>query len=417
MELKRAVVTGLGAITPIGNTVKEFWHNALAGVSGSAPITLFDITHFKTRFACEVKGFEPEDHFERKEARKMDRFAQFAMVAADEAIKDSAFDLNQVNRDRVGVIWASGIGGNATFQEQVHEYATGDGRPRFSPFFIPKIIIDIAAGIISIKYGFRGVNFGTVSACASSTHAIIDAFNYIRLGKADIIVSGGSEAPVTAVSIGGFGAMKALSTNNENPASASRPCDIARDGFVAGEGAGALIIEEYEHARRRGARIYAEVIGGGLAADAYHMTATHPDGDGAYISMKTALDDAGLAAGEVRYLNPHSTSTPVGDTSEIKAVSRLFGESVSNLAISATKSMTGHLLGAAGAVEGIICIKAIEENSIPPTINTTSVDPAIPGNIDLTLAARIERDVDCAMSNTFGFGGHCATALFRKLRD
>ena len=415
MEQKRVVVTGLGALTPLGNSVKEFWTNLVDGKSGAAPITRFDSTKFKTRFACEVKHFDPLNHFEKPEIRKMDPFAQYAVVTSEEALTDSGIDLDRTDKTRVGVIWGSGNGGFYTFQHEIIEYAKGDGTPRFNPYFIPKVIVDIASGWISIKYGFMGPNFTTVSACATSTTAIIDAMNYIRWGKADIIVTGGSEAAVNEAGIGGFGAMKALSTRNDDPATASRPFDIDRDGFVMGEGACALILEEYEHARRRGARIYAEVAGGGMSADAYHLTATHPEGKGAILGMKWALEDAGISPAAVDYLNPHATSTPMGDVSEMKAVTGFFGKDASHLHISATKSATGHMLGAAGAAEAVICIKAIHEGIIPPTINSKNLDPEMPAGLNVVLGKSFRKEVNVALSNTFGFGGHNASAVFRKI--
>lgn len=415
--MKRVVVTGLGAVTPLGNDVNTFWTNLLAGVSGAAPITRFDASRFRAQFACEVKGFDPLAHFEKTEIRKMDPFTQYAMVSATEAIKDCGADLDTIDKTRVGVIWGSGNGGFYTFQQEVIEYARGDGTPRINPFFIPKVIVDIAAGWISIKYGFMGPNYSTVSACATSTSAIIDAMNYIRWGKANMIVTGGSEAAVNEAGIGGFSAMKALSTRNNDPQHASRPFDADRDGFVMGEGGCALVLEEYEHARRRGARIYAEVAGGGMSADAYHLTATHPEGKGAILGMQWALEDAGLSPSDVDYLNPHATSTPMGDISEMKAVVNVFGERPEHLHISATKSATGHLLGAAGAVEAIICIKAIEQGAIPPTINTSNVDPTMPQGLNLVLGSPYKKAVNVAMSNTFGFGGHNASAVFRKVED
>lgn len=415
--MKRVVVTGLGAVTPLGNDINTFWTNLLAGVSGAAPITRFDASRFRAQFACEVKGFDPLAHFEKTEIRKMDPFTQYAMVSATEAIKDCGADLDTIDKTRVGVIWGSGNGGFYTFQQEVMEYARGDGTPRINPFFIPKVIVDIAAGWISIKYGFMGPNYSTVSACATSTSAIIDAMNYIRWGKANMIVTGGSEAAVNEAGIGGFSAMKALSTRNNDPQHASRPFDADRDGFVMGEGGCALVLEEYEHARRRGARIYAEVAGGGMSADAYHLTATHPEGKGAILGMQWALEDAGLSPSDVDYLNPHATSTPMGDISEMKAVVNVFGERPEHLHISATKSATGHLLGAAGAVEAIICIKAIEQGAIPPTINTSNVDPTMPQGLNLVLGSPYKKAVNVAMSNTFGFGGHNASAVFRKVED
>ena len=417
MEQKKVVVTGLGALTPLGNTVDEFWNNLIAGKSGAAPITKFDTAKFKTKFACEVKNYDPLNHFEKSEVRKMDPFAQYALVTSGEAIRDSGLDLEAINKERVGVIWGSGNGGFYTFQQEVMDYARGDGTPRINPYFIPKVIVDIASGWISIKYGFMGLNFTTVSACATSTTAIIDAMNYIRWGKADIIVTGGSEAAVNEAGIGGFGAMKALSTRNEDPATASRPFDVDRDGFVMGEGACALILEEYEHARKRGARIYAEVAGGGMSADAHHLTATHPEGKGAILGMKWALEDAGIHPAEVDYLNPHATSTPMGDVSEMKAVTTFFGRDAGHLHISATKSSTGHMLGAAGAAEALICIKVISEGIIPPTINSRNLDQEMPAGLNVVLGEKLKTDVKVALSNTFGFGGHNASAVFRKLQN
>lgn len=414
MQLKRVVVTGLGALTPIGNTVPEFWNNLIAGVSGSAPITAFDASKFKTQFACEIKNFNPADFFDRKEERKLDPYSKFAIVAAQEAIKDSAIDLEKVNRDRVGVIWGSGIGGLLTFQQEISAFAKGDGTPRYNPFFIPKMIADIAAGHISMLYGLRGPNFTTVSACASSTHALIDSFNYIRLGKADIIVSGGSEAAVNESGVGGFNAMHALSTRNESPSTASRPFDKDRDGFVLGEGSGCLILEEYEHAKARGAKIYAELAGGGSSADAHHLTAPHPEGLGAMNVMKNALEDAALKPNDIDYINVHGTSTPLGDIAETKAILKVFGEHAFNLNISATKSMTGHLLGAAGAVESIATILAIKNNVVPPTINHFTDDPEIDNKLNLTFNKAQYREINAGLSNTFGFGGHNASVIFIK---
>lgn len=412
---RRVVVTGLGAITPLGNSIKDFWENLVAGKSGAASITKFDTTKFKTKFACEVKNFDVSGYVDKGEARKMDPFVHYALAATQEALSDSRLDLDKVDKTRVGVIWGSGNGGFQSFQHEMIEFGRGDGTPRISPFFIPKVIVDIASGWISIKYGFMGPNFTTVSACATSTTAIIDAMNYIRWGKADIFVTGGSEAAVNEAGIGGFNAMKALSTRNEDPASASRPFDVDRDGFVMGEGAGALILEEYEHAQRRGATIYAEVAGGGMSADAYHLTATHPHGLGAALGMKWALEDAGIELNEVDYLNPHATSTPLGDVSEMKAVVNFFGEKPDHLHISATKSATGHLLGAAGAVEAIIAIKTIQTGTIPPTINTTSIDPELPKGLNIVTGKSFKKDVRVALSNTFGFGGHNASAVFKKV--
>ncbi|HZY78991.1 MAG TPA: beta-ketoacyl-ACP synthase II [Cyclobacteriaceae bacterium] len=414
MNQRRVVVTGLGGITPLGNNINEMWNNLLAGKSGAAPITRFDVSKFKTKFACEVKGYDPKEHFEVKEARKMDLFTQYAMVAATQAVEDSGMLSDKLNKRRVGVIWGSGNGGFLTFQEQVMEFAKGDGTPRFNPFFIPKVIPDIASGWISMKYGFMGPNFITVSACATSTTSIIDAFNYIKWNKADIIVAGGSEAAINESGIGGFGALKALSTRNESPATASRPFDESRDGFVMGEGGVALILEEYEHAKARGAKIYCEVGGGGMSADAYHLTSTHPEGEGAMLGMQLALEDAGLEPGQVDYLNVHATSTPAGDESETKAVTRVFGNNPDHLNISATKSATGHLLGGAGAIEAAICVLSIKNDIIPATINTEKVDPLVPQGLNLTLGKPVKKTVNVAMSNTFGFGGHNATVILRK---
>jgi 3-oxoacyl-[acyl-carrier-protein] synthase II len=415
MQQRRVVVTGMGAVTPLGNSVPEFWSNLISGKSGAAPITRFDTTKFKTKFACEVKNFNPLNYFEKQDIRKIDPFTQYALVSSDEAVKDSKLDLDKIDKTRVGVIWGSGNGGFYTFQQEVMEYAKGDGTPRFNPYFIPKVIVDIASGWISMKYGFMGLNFSTVSACATSTTAIIDAMNYIRWNKADIIVTGGSEAAVNEAGIGGFGALKALSTRNDDPTTASRPFDIGRDGFVMGEGGAALILEEYEHAKARGAKIYAEVAGGGMSADAYHLTSTHPEGLGAMLGMKWALEDAGLKPEDVDYLNPHATSTPVGDESELKAISKFFGPHKEKLLISATKSATGHLLGGAGAIESIICIKAIETGLIPTTINTKEIDPTLPTGLNIVTGAALKKDIRVALSNTFGFGGHNASAAFIKV--
>jgi len=414
MELKRVVVTGLGALTPIGNNIEEYWDGLVNGVSGANPITHFDASKFKTKFACELKNFEVTDFINRKDARKMDKFTQYAMVAAEEAVNDAGFDLEKINKDRVGVIWGAGIGGLETFQNEVLNFAAGDGSPRFNPFFIPKMIADIAPGYISIKYGFRGANFTTVSACASSANAIIDAYNYIRLGQADMFVTGGSEAAVTIAGMGGFNAMHALSTRNDDYKTASRPFDKNRDGFVLGEGAGALILEEYEHAIARGAKIYAEVGGGGLSADAHHITAPHPDGLGAKNVMLNCLRDAGLKPTDVDAINVHGTSTPLGDIAETKAIVDVFGEHAYTLNINSTKSMTGHLLGAAGAIEAISSILSIKHGIIPPTINHSTEDDAIDNKLNLTLNKPQKRDVKIAMSNTFGFGGHNACVLFKK---
>lgn len=415
MELKRVVVTGLGALTPIGNTIPEYWEGLKNGKSGCAPITYFDTEKFKTKFACELKNFDPETHFDRKEARRLDRFAQYALVSSDEAIADAGINLDEVDKFRVGVIWGAGIGGLETFQNEVINFAEGDGTPRFNPFFIPKMIADIAPGNISIKHGFMGPNYTTVSACASSANAMIDALNYIRLGHCDVIVTGGSEAAVTMAGMGGFNAMHALSTRNESPETASRPFDATRDGFVLGEGAGALILEEYEHAKKRGAKIYAEVLGGGMSSDAYHMTAPHPDGIGVERVMLNCLRDAGMSPNQVDHINTHGTSTPLGDVAELKAITKVFGEHAKNININSTKSMTGHLLGAAGAIEAIASILAMENSLVPPTINHTTVDENIDGSLNLTLNAAESREIKVAMSNTFGFGGHNACVLFKKL--
>ncbi|MFY0712239.1 beta-ketoacyl-ACP synthase II [Seonamhaeicola sp. NFXS20] len=415
MELKRVVVTGLGALTPIGNTIDEYWEGLINGKSGAAPITYFDAEKFKTKFACEVKNFNVTDFIDRKEARRMDKFAQYAMIASDEAIADAKLNLDEVNKLRVGVIWGAGIGGLETFQQEVLNYAAGDGTPRFNPFFIPKMIADIAPANISIKHGFMGPNYTTVSACASSANAIFDALNSIRLGYTDVVVTGGSEAAVTIAGMGGFNAMHALSTRNESPETASRPFDGTRDGFVLGEGAGALVLEEYEHAKARGAKIYAEVAGGGLSSDAYHMTAPHPEGLGVVEVMKNCLENAGLNPEDVDHINTHGTSTPLGDVAELKAISKVFGSHAKNININSTKSMTGHLLGAAGAIEAISSILAIEHGVVPPTINHTTVDENIDPELNLTLNKAQKRDVKVAMSNTFGFGGHNACVLFKKI--
>ncbi|MEM6359131.1 MAG: beta-ketoacyl-ACP synthase II [Bacteroidota bacterium] len=417
MALRRVVVTGLGALTPIGNTAAEFWQGLVNGKSGAAPITRFDARKFRTKFACEVKNFNAEDHFDRKEARKMDPFTQYALVVADEAIKDSTLDLEKINRDRAGVIWGSGIGGLKTFQDEVRSYTLGDGTPRFNPFFIPKMIADISAGYISIKYGFRGPNFVTVSACASATNAIIDALNYIRLGHMDIAMSGGSEAAVTEAGMGGFNAMKALSERNDSPETASRPFDKYRDGFVLGEGAAAIILEEYEHAKARGAKIYAELIGGGMSADAHHITAPHPEGLGATNVMVNALADAKISPEEVDYINVHGTSTPLGDISETLAIKKVFGDHAYNLNISSTKSMTGHLLGAAGAIEASACLMALENGMAPPTINHFTDDDQLDNKLNLTFNTAQKRDLNVVLSNTFGFGGHNTSIIFKKLAD
>jgi len=419
--MKRVVVTGMGAITPLGNDPSAFWAQLKAGVSGAGPITHFNAAAFKTHFACEVKRFDPSGDLDRSEMKRTDLFTQYALVAAGQAIKDAGLDLSKMDPFDIGVIWGSGQGGMATFEEQVREYATGPStpggelQPRFSPFFVPKLIANMASGMISIKYGLMGINYTTVSACSTSNTAFMDALNYIRLGKAKVIVSGGSEAPITEASIGGFNSMKALSTRNDDPQRASRPFDASRDGFVMGEGAGALILEEYEHARARGAHIYAELAGAAMTADAYHMTSTHPEGAGARRAMEDALKDAGLNKEEVDYLNVHATSTPVGDLSEVNAITRLFGEAPSGLVLSATKSMTGHLLGAAGAIEAIACILSIRDGVIPPTINTRELDPAIPRSLNILLGEAVDHPVKVAMSNTFGFGGHNGIVVFKKV--
>jgi 3-oxoacyl-[acyl-carrier-protein] synthase II len=415
MQLKRVVVTGLGALTPIGNNIEEYWTALVNGVSGAAPITHFDATKFKTRFACEIKNFNVNDFIHRKESRRMDRFTQYAMVASDEAIADSELNLDEINKLRVGVIWGAGIGGLETFQNEVLNYAAGDGSPRFNPFFIPKMIADIAPGNISIKNGFMGPNYTTVSACASSANAMIDALNYIRLGQCDVIITGGSEAAVTIAGMGGFNSMHALSTRNESPETASRPFDAQRDGFVLGEGAGAIVLEEYEHAKARGAHIYAEVIGGGMSSDAHHMTAPHPEGIGVIAVMKNCLKNSGIQPEDVDHINTHGTSTPLGDVAELKAISHVFGEHAKNININSTKSMTGHLLGAAGAIESIASILAMKHGVIPPTINHSNSDENINSDLNLTLNKAQKREIKVAMSNTFGFGGHNACVAFRKI--
>lgn len=415
MKFRRVVVTGIGTINPLGNSVQEYFDNLEKGVSGAGPITHFDPTKFKTKFACEVKNYDAAAHFDRKEARKYDLFTQYALVAAEQAMKDSGLDLEKVDCDMAGVIWASGIGGLETFYEEVKNYVEGDFTPRYSPFFIPKMISDIAAGYISMKYGFRGPNYCTVSACASSNHALIDSLNLIRMGKVDIMVTGGSEAAINPPGVGGFNSMQALSTRNDDPLTASRPFDVDRDGFVIGEGAGALILEEYEHAVARGAKIYAELAGGGASADAYHFTAPHPEGLGAKKAMHDALVDAGLKPEDIDYVNTHGTSTPVGDVAEINGIIATFGEHVYDMNISATKSMTGHLLGAAGAIEALAAILAIQKGVIPPTINVQNLDPQIDSRLNLTLGKAQKREVNCVLSNTFGFGGHNATVIFKKV--
>jgi len=414
MNFKRVVITGIGALTPIGNTYQEYWEGLKAGKSGSAPITRFDASLFKTKFACELKGFDPTNFMDRKEARKVDPYAQYALVAADEAIKNSNLLSTKFDPDRIGVIWGSGIGGVLTFQEEVKAFARGDGTPRFNPFFIPKMIPDIAAGHISIKYGFRGPNYAVVSACATSTNAIYDAFTYLRLGKADVMVTGGSEAAICEAGVGGFNAMKALSERNDSPTTASRPYDKERDGFVLGEGAGALILEEYEYAKRRGAKIYGEILGGGMSADAYHITAPHPEGAGIIKVMHHALEDAGLKPTDIDYINTHGTSTPLGDIGEVKAIQSVFGEHAYAMNISSTKSMTGHLLGAAGAIEAIACVLALTEGIIPPTINHFTDDEGLDSRLNLTFNKAQKRNVNIALSNTFGFGGHNASVIIKK---
>lgn len=417
MKLKRVVITGLGALTPIGNTLEAYWNGLESGKSGAAPITKFDTENFKTKFACEVKDLNVEDFINRKEMRKMDPFTQYALIVADEAMAHSGIDVEKINHDRAGVIWGSGIGGIRTFQDEVTDFANGNGVPRFNPFFIPKMIADISSGHISMKYNFRGPNFVTVSACASSTNAMVDAFNYIRLGKADIIITGGSEAAVTEAGMGGFNAMKALSERNDSPETASRPFDKERDGFVLGEGAGAIILEELEHAKARGATIYAEMVGGGLSADAHHITAPHPDGLGAKNVMLNALDDAGLKPEDVDYINVHGTSTPLGDIAEVKAIQQVFGDHAYKLNISSTKSMTGHLLGAAGAIEAIACIFALQKQLIPPTINHFTDDDGLDPKLNFTFNEVQKRDVKVVLSNTFGFGGHNCSVIMRKYEE
>lgn len=422
MKLRKVVVTGLGTINPIGNNIAEYFENLEKGVSGAAPITHFDASKFKTQFACEVKDFDPNQHFDRKEARKYDRYTQFALVAAKEAVQDAGLVdaegkvIEGIDQNQVGVVWASGIGGIETFFNEVSNYVKGDGTPKYNPFFIPKMIADMAAGQISMKYGFRGPNYCTVSACSSANHAFIDALNLIRLGKADIIVSGGSEAAINPAGVGGFNAMQALSTRNDDPATASRPYDVGRDGFVIGEGAGALVLEEYEHAKARGAKIYAEVIGGGMSADAYHLTAPDPNGAGAARAMNEALKDAGIRPEDIDYINTHGTSTPAGDLPELTGIQSVFGDHIYNVNISSTKSMTGHLLGGAAAVEALACIMAIDKGIVPPTINVTERDPHIDERINLTLGTAQKRDINCALSNTFGFGGHNSTVIFKKVQ-
>lgn len=414
MKLRRVVITGMGALTPIGNGLEQYWKGLEEGKSGAAPITHFDTEHFKTKFACELKDFNVEDHIDRKEARRMDPFTQYAMISSQEAVEHSGLDLDKINKDRVGVIWGSGIGGIKTFEDEVTKFATGNGTPRFNPFFIPKMIVDICSGHISMKHGFRGPNFVTVSACASSSNAMVDAFTYIRLNKADIIVTGGSEAAITRVGMGGFNAMKALSQRNDDPKTASRPFDKERDGFVMGEGSGALIFEELEHALARGAKIYAEVIGGGMTADAHHLTAPHPEGLGARNVMMAAFADAEIKPEDVDYINVHGTSTPLGDVAEVKAIEKVFGDHAFKLNISSTKSMTGHLLGSAGAIEAIACVFALEKQMIPPTINHFTDDERFDKRLNLTFNKAQKREVKIVLSNTFGFGGHNCSLLLKK---
>ncbi|MBC7920575.1 MAG: beta-ketoacyl-ACP synthase II [Ferruginibacter sp.] len=417
MNFKRVVVTGLGALTPLGNDVESYWRGLSEGVSGAAPITKFDASKFRTHFACEIKGLDVADYLPRQEARKMDPFTQYALIATEEAIRDSGLQPDRINLDKAGVIWASGIGGLKSFEDEVMAFAKGDGTPRFSPFFITKMIANMAAGLISIKYGFRGISYLTVSACASSNHALMDAFNYIRLGKMHVCISGGSEAAITNAGVGGFTAMRAMSERNDSPQTASRPYDKDRDGFVLGEGAGALILEEYEHARNRGAKVYAELVGAASTSDAYHFTAPHPEGLGAFNVMKEALEDANLPPTEVDYINTHGTSTPIGDPQEVKAIERLFGEHAYRLNISSTKSMTGHLLGAAGAIEAIACLLAIQHQTIPPTINHFTDDETINPKLNFTFHRAQPRRVAVALSNTFGFGGHNTSIVFRKFPE
>lgn len=415
MKQRRVVITGIGTINPLGNSIEEYFTNLEKGVSGAGPITHFDASNFKTKFACELKGYNPTDYFDRKELRKYDLFSQYALIAAEQAVKDSGLDLEKVDAERTGVIWGSGIGGLETFYLEVKGYVEGNFIPRYSPFFIPKMIADLAAGHISMKYGFRGPNYCTVSACASSNHAMIDAMNYIRWGKADMILTGGSEAAVNPPGVGGFNSMQALSTRNDDPQKASRPFDADRDGFVIGEGAGALLFEEYEHAVARGAKIYAEVAGGGMSADAYHLTAPHPEGIGAKKAMLDAIGDAGLKVEDIDYINTHGTSTPVGDIAELKSLVATFGDHLYKVNISSTKSMTGHLLGAAGAIEALACVMALNRGIIPPTINLENLDPKIDPKLNLTANVAQKRDVKCVLSNTFGFGGHNSSVVFKKI--
>ena len=411
--MRRVVITGLGALTPIGETIDSFWDGLKNGKSGAGPITKFDTENFKAKFACELKDYNPLDHFDRKELRKYDPFSQYALVSTDQAVKDAELNFDEVDKTRVGVIWGSGNGGIQTFQDQMAEFCDGDGTPRFTPYFIPRILVDIASGILSIKYGLQGVNFCPVSACATSNTALIESFNYIKWDKADVIISGGSEAAINQASMGGFASARALSTKNDTPESASMPFDVDRDGFVMGEGAGSLIVEEYEHALKRGAKIYAEIVGGGMAADAYHLTGTHPEGEGAVLGMREALREAGIGPNDIDHINMHATSTPLGDRSELIAAQRVFGDN-SNVTISATKSMTGHLLGAAGAIEAIACIKSLQEDFIPPTINTKNIEPDFANLFDFPLGEGRSKIVNYAMSNTFGFGGHIASIVLKK---
>lgn len=411
---RRVVITGLGALTPIGEDVDSFWDNLKKGTSGAATITKFDTEKFKAKFACELKSYDPQEFFDRKEIRKYDLFSQYALVSVDQAVKDAALDFDNIDKRRAGVIWGSGNGGIQTFQDQMMEFYSGDGTPRFTPYFIPRILVDIASGIISIKYGLQGVNFCPVSACATSNTALIEAFNYIKWDKADLIISGGSEAAINESAMGGFSSARALSTLNDSPETASKPFDVDRDGFVMGEGAGALIIEEYEHAKRRGAKIYAEIVGGGMAADAYHLTGTHPEGEGAFLGMKEAMREAGISPSDIDYINMHATSTPLGDKSELIAAQRVFGNN-SGISISATKSMTGHLLGAAGAIEAIACVKAVVNDFVPPTINTKNIEPEFAELFDFPLQKGKKRTIKYAMSNTFGFGGHIASLIVKKV--
>ena len=413
---RRVVITGLGALTPIGEDVPSFWQNLKEGKSGAAQITKFDTEKFKAKFACELKNYDPSKFFDRKEVRKYDLFSQYALVSVDEAVKDASINFEDIDKRRAGVIWGSGNGGIQTFQDQMMEFCSGDGTPRFTPYFIPRILVDIASGILSIKYGLQGVNFCPVSACATSNTALIEAFNYIKWDKADLIISGGSEAAINESAIGGFSSARALSTNNDDPQGASKPFDVDRDGFVMGEGAGALIIEEYEHAKKRGAKIYAEIVGGGMAADAYHLTGTHPEGEGAVLGMEEAMREAGIGSKDIDYINMHATSTPLGDKSELIAARRVFGEN-SDVSISATKSMTGHLLGAAGAIEAIACVKSVQLDFVPPTINTKNIEPEFSEMFDFPLGKGKNKNIQYAMSNTFGFGGHIASLIIKKIQD